>query len=120
MNLSDKIASGDTSPEVVEAVAFALGWAIYKQEDDDWGFVREEWTHDFSDGQIYNSCPNYLTDIRLTLAEIERAGWLLSLDFQHTLAWASIWNGADRFLAERQDRNLALVAVTALLRAKGE
>ena len=118
LTLSERIASGDISQEVVEAVAVALGWerAI---EPDEIVCALEGWKRS---NVFVNACPNYLTDIRLTLDEIERRGWLSMHD---TLAKGCLFMvGSQDALVhgreQRPDRNLALAAITALLRALGE
>jgi len=117
--LSERIASGDISQEVVEAVAVALGWA----ETNVLGFGESLWKRENGVTSGHWGFPNYLTDIRLTLDEIERRGWVIELTL-----WAT---GECSARVKRNDTahwgsymrttgNLAKTAITALLRALGE
>jgi len=117
MKLSERISSGDISQEVVEAVAVALGWGLLQtyHATDIW--IKE-------DGSAFGDkgCPNYLTDIRLTLDEIERRGWLSSHEMYRVGCDFTVYDCQTlcEAVSRHADRNLTLAAITALLRALGE
>jgi hypothetical protein len=115
--LSERIASGENTPELDEAIARAMGWQLHGcNEAIDWIYLWKR------EGDAHRgNCPSYRTDIRLTLAEIERQGWLSS----HTATRNDgcefdVFNGEWCQTSERPDRNLGLAALEALLKAMGE
>jgi hypothetical protein len=106
--LSERIASGENTPELREAIAVLAGWYM-KATVDGWfsGF-----------GTWHEYLPDYLTDIRLTLADIERREW----DSDHLTNQAenkcyfTIWSNA-KYPAIRTDRDLDRCACEALVKA---
>jgi len=115
MTLSDRISSGDISQEVVEAVAVALGWyqgGAYP------GLPTYYWrnTDDAHAPERHTGCPNYPADIRLTLYEASSRG--LPVHIEANISSAMVKVGEARVV--RKDADLALAAITALLRALGE
>lgn len=113
--LSERISSGDISQEVVEAVAVALGWEYVVPS----GGIIPRW---FLNGHCQTERPNYLTDIRLTLDEIERRGWLSSHEMYRVGCDFTVYDCQTlcEAVSRHADRNLTLAAITALLRALGE
>jgi hypothetical protein len=116
MTLSERISSGDISQEVFEAVAVALGWTEPPSTTST-PLVRP-WVR--GDVMLWH-LPDYLTDIRLTLDEIERRGWWSSHWYIDGVVFFAVHGVPHKFIeSERPDRNLTLAAITALLRALGE
>jgi len=118
MTLSERIVAGEASAELDEAIAMAMGWAKAVADVNE---TQYEWWAREGSTLSRVGCPSYRTDIRLTLAEIERQCW----DSSHITNQAevtvefTVWSKAP-FSAKRTDRNLTLAAITALLKAMGE
>jgi hypothetical protein len=119
MTLSERIAAGEVSAELDVAIARVMGWEISYTPPSYSTNIQKQWSN--KDGSLSFGCPCYRTDIRLTLAEIERNGWLSS----HTATRndgceSDVFNGEWCKTATRTDRNLTLAALEALLKAMGE
>jgi hypothetical protein len=117
MTLSERVATGEVSAELDEAIAKVIGWTCASDPDGMPHFLA--WSNRAYLSRVL--CPSYRTDIRLTLAEIERQGWLSS----HTATRNDgcefdVFNGEWCQTSERLDRNLDLAALEALLKAMGE
>jgi len=117
MKLSERIAAGEVSAELDAAIAMAMGWAKEQAPHNDLG-VKKFWKRG---KEARWTLPIYRTDIRLTLAEIERKGWDHSSNSDSNGCGFVVW-GDNGFYHEatRTDRNLDLAALDALLKAMGE
>ena len=115
MTLSDRIAAGDTSQEVVEAVARALGWEQSEITDPVIG-VEKLWQRE----GVVRMLPNYITDIRLVMEEAFKRSFSVSMEAGKDFAIVDMRPSGRVLRVVRPDANLTLAAITALLRALGE
>jgi hypothetical protein len=122
MTLSERIAAGEASTELDAAIAKAMGWAKVADVSE----AYDEWWAREGSSLSRDGCPCYRTDIRLTIAEIERRDWPSRhenhIDAVHgrNLCAFHIFNGDEIHKATRTDLNLTLAALEALLKAMGE
>jgi hypothetical protein len=110
--LSERIQSGENTPELREAIAVVAGWIKLPQ-----GF----WVHGAFDSSI-NELPDYLTDIRLTLSDIERRGMGCTVFMPSSLSpeetiHVRLWLVSKTIQVDRMDRDLARCACEAYVRA---
>jgi hypothetical protein len=116
MKLSERIATGEDTTELREAIAMMIGWHTIQT-----GHATDIWAR-ASMGQIGNKiCPDYLNDISFTLAEIERRGWDVDCGTDPSGAsYCIITKGSDLELrvladADRKDHDLTRCACEALV-----
>jgi hypothetical protein len=113
MKLSERISMGEDTAELREAIAVLAGWTFSPS--------KHAWQHPDHGWNIHQ--PDYLTDIRLTLADIERRGGDVDCGTDPSGAsYCIITKGSDlelRVLADvdRKDRDLARCACEALVKA---
>jgi len=116
MKLSERISSGDISQEVVYDVAATFGWQFH-------GYRGRTFTQIWCREHIdVDGCPNYLTDIRLTFADIKARGWhwLKCLDERGHTMFAIYDDAGSELGREIYTTSDEIAAITALLRALGE
>jgi hypothetical protein len=116
MKLSERISMGEDTPELHEAIAVLMGWCKTDMcRQDTWGgrYKTISWLQDGKEKYGAVS-PNYLTDIRLTLAEIERRGFDFGIggNEESVQVWIKHCPGA-----VRKDRDLARCACEVLVKA---
>jgi hypothetical protein len=115
MKLSERIATGEDTTELREAIAMMIGWHTIQT-----GHATDIWAR-ASMGQIGNKiCPDYLADIRLTFADINRQGWnwLKCLDERgHTIYAVYTDDGSDigRAVYDGNDARCACEALVIAL-----
>jgi DUF971 family protein len=116
VKLSERIASGENTRELHGAIATLTGWIVDVYEDhqngDIYTWKRLE--------EIRRMRPDYLTDIRLTFADINRQGWnwLKCLDERgHTIYAVYTDDGSDigRAVYDGNDARCACEALVIAL-----
>jgi hypothetical protein len=109
--------ASEGSRELDAAIAKAMGWAEDQAPHNDLG-IKKFWKRD---KEAQWTLPIYRSDIRLTLAEIERRGWVFHFSGGARCGYTCVVSTYPKnSVSASSDRNLDLAALEALLKAMGE
>jgi hypothetical protein len=118
MKLSERIQSGENTPELREAIAVLAGWRKAGRQDRIQYPNYYGWIGPLPDAYLTEDAPDYLTNIGLTFADIDRRGWFHCSNGDGDGCEFVVWNGGDFFNeATRKDRDLSCCACEAYVKA---